>query len=215
MASGMFYETLQHASPGFALGQRLAELHADKYVLECDHLSLSSFEHDGHCKTRTREQLYSQFDTHWSPDHGVYRWPACAWLEVEWEAQTYDVVQLEWPEGMREKQRSYIIAPTRERAEALFAAVSKWNHEVRGEILVFSNGCFHKSKELYQAVKAASFEQLVLEGSFKDQIRDDFTQFLASKDTYAQHGVPWRRGALRGPAAASSRSRSWSAAPGS
>jgi SpoVK/Ycf46/Vps4 family AAA+-type ATPase len=74
--------------------------------------------------------------------------------------------------------------------------VSRWSHEVRGEILVFNDGCFEKSAKLYNAIKAATFDQLVLDGTLKQQIRDDFTQFLASRATYEEHGVPWKRGAL-------------------
>lgn len=61
---------------------------------------------------------------------------------------------------------------------------------------MFSGGCVSKSDKLYAGVNAASFDQLVLEGTLKQQIRDDFTQFLAARATYEEAGVPWRRGAL-------------------
>ena len=67
---------------------------------------------------------------------------------------------------------------------------------MRGEILVFRGGCFSKDKKLYNAIMAATFDQLLIEGTFKEQIRDDITKFLAARETYDSHGVPWRRGAL-------------------
>jgi SpoVK/Ycf46/Vps4 family AAA+-type ATPase len=97
---------------------------------------------------------------------------------------------------MRDAERHYVLAPDRERGEAFYAAVQRWNHELRDEVLVFADGCFSKDQKLFEAIKRASFDQLILEGSFKEQIREDFRFFLESRELYEEANVPWRRGAL-------------------
>ena len=88
------------------------------------------------------------------------------------------------------------MSAQRDTCLAFIDAVCKWNHEVRGEILVYAEGCFTKDAKLYSAITASSFDQLVLHGTLKEQIREDFTQFLASRATYEEHDIPWKRGAL-------------------
>lgn len=194
----VFDEALQHKSPAFALGERLAALHPALHLIEAGgELDVQSFARGGHCTVELREGTYHQLDTYWSEEHGVYWQPATAWMHVTWQSTTYEVVLFEWPgQMMRDQNRHYVLAPDRERGEAFYAAVCRWNNEVRGEVLVFSGGCFSKSDKLYAGIKAASFEQLVLDGSLKQQIREDFTRFVASRAIYEEAGVAWRRGAL-------------------
>jgi hypothetical protein len=195
--SSMFAEALQHASPGYALGEKLAALHPQLHMIECESglFDVNTYARAGHCTVEPRDGMYHQYDTYWS-DGELYTLPEIAWLKVAWQDHALDVVLLRWPSTYGHNNRYYVLAPERATCEAFVAAVSAWNHEVRGEILVFHNGCFSKSTELYDAIKAATLEQLVLEGSFKEQIRDDFARFLTSRETYEEHGVPWRRGAL-------------------
>jgi SpoVK/Ycf46/Vps4 family AAA+-type ATPase len=116
---------------------------------------------------------------------------------VTWERTAFDVIVFEWGDSMLSRvARSYVVAPDRARGEAFFAALAHWRTEVRSEILVFSDGGFTKSDKLFRAVQHASFDQLVLGDDLARQIRDDFRNFLASADVYADAGVPWRRGAL-------------------
>jgi hypothetical protein len=193
----MFDSALQHASPAYALGAKLAEMFPDRHLIEgLEKLDLGSFARAGHCTVELHADMYHQQDAFWSAEHGVYRVAEVAWQDVTWEASTFDVIAMRWPGAIREGERHFVLAPDRARGEAFYAAVSRWNHEVRGEVLVFAEGCFSKDKELYEAIKKASFDQLILEGSFKEQIRDDFRQFIDSRQVYEEAGVPWRRGAL-------------------
>ena len=194
----LFYEALQHREPGYALGLRLAELHPELAMVEGEsHLfDVQVFADGGNCTLEARSDLYQHYDTRWLPEHGIYRQPNIAWLHVAWQSSAVQVVLLTWTSRYGPETRYYVLARDRATCDAFVTAVGKWNHDVRGEILVFNEGCFAKSTKLHQAIMATSFDQLVLEGTFKDQIRDDFTQFLQSRATYEEHGVPWKRGAL-------------------
>lgn len=195
----IFDEALRHPSPGFALGQRLAEQYPDLAMIEGEssYFDVQQFAADGHCEIAKRGDAYHQYNTTWYPGHGTHRRPRVAWLDVTWQGEALQVVILTYPGSFdRDQARYYILGATEARCTAFLEAVSQWNHEVRGEILVFSDGCFSKSTALYNAILKASFDQLVLDGTFRQQIRDDFTQFLSARADYEASGVPWKRGAL-------------------
>jgi hypothetical protein len=193
----IFDKTLQHKTPGYALGMQLAERFPDRHLVEgTGKLDLRSFAHAGHCKVAYREDTYHQLDAHWTEEHGVYRIPEVVWQLVEWDGAAFDVVTIRWEGPMHDAQRHCVLAPNRERGEAFYAAVKRWNHELREEVLVFADGCFSKDEKLFESIKRANLDQLTLEGTFKEQIRDDFKHFLGARALYDEFNVPWRRGAL-------------------
>ncbi len=78
----------------------------------------------------------------------------------------------------------------------LLPEVCRWNAELRGEVLVFSGGCWQKDARLFRAIQGASFDNLILRGNLKQQIREDLEQFFAMRQTYEEYGIPWKRGIL-------------------
>jgi hypothetical protein len=114
-----------------------------------------------------------------------------AWFEVQWQGATLEVLCL--GSGLH---RRWILAETQEIARAFFAAVCKWSTELRGEILVFDGGNWYKDENLFQDIKGATLDNLILRGTLKQEIRDDLVQFFASRDLYEEYGVPWKRGIL-------------------
>ena len=194
-----FDEALRHPSPSYALGAVLARMYRELAMLEVPGgFDAGSFAAGNNCTLELRQDCYQQLDTYWSPDEGTFQRPRIAWSKARWKDDSFEIVELTWGMGGfgPEQTRTYVLGRARAVCEAFVDAVSRWNHEVRGEILVFKDGCFKKSAKLYAAVTASSFDQLILEGTFKQQIVDDFTQFLASREAYEEHGVPWKRGAL-------------------
>ncbi len=111
-----------------------------------------------------------------------------AWLEVQWQGATLDVLCLN-------RASYWILADTQEIARAFFVAVCKWNTELHGEVLVF-NGGWYKDENLFQDIQGATFDNLILRGNLKQEIRDDLVQFFASRALYDEYGIPWKRGIL-------------------
>ena len=119
-----------------------------------------------------------------------------AWFDVNWREHTLEVliVSIEG-EGMF-KYHYWILAETEEVARNFFAAVCEWNMEIRAEVLVFDNGHWHKDERLFQDIQTATFENLVLRGELKQEIRADLVQFFQSRALYEEHDIPWKRGVL-------------------
>lgn len=63
-------------------------------------------------------------------------------------------------------------------------------------MLVFAGGSWRKDADLYRDLKGTGFDNLILAGDLKDQIRSDLRGFFESRTTYEEYGVPWKRGVL-------------------
>ncbi len=119
-----------------------------------------------------------------------------AWLNVLWKGRLLDVVLITWTEDCYRRRHHWIVADERKVAEDFFDAVCEWSCEVRGEILVYHEGFFQKDKQLFESIKSATWDNLVLPGSLKQQIQDDFQQFFNSREVYERYQIPWKRGAI-------------------
>jgi ATPase family associated with various cellular activities (AAA) len=119
-----------------------------------------------------------------------------AWLTVTWNGSIFDVVVMNWRELTHSNYHYWILADSEERARDLMLAVCQWNAEVRGEVLVFSGGCWQKDPLLFQGIKNSTFDNLILKGSLKQDIREDLEQFFAARSVYERYNIPWKRGII-------------------
>ena len=119
-----------------------------------------------------------------------------AWFEVKWEEHKLDVLMLNIQGENSHKSHCWLLAETEQIARDFFAAVSRWNAEIRGEVLVFDNGTWYKDEHLFQDIQNATFDNLILRGSLKQEILEDLVEFFASQAIYEEHDVPWKRGIL-------------------
>src|SRR5262249_48484208 len=123
---------------------------------------------------------------------------ATGWLDVEWDGRRLTVLRMAWDAYGDSFKVSFVIGKDRAEAEAFFRAVCAFNAEVRPaeEVLVFEGGRFRKSASLCDAIRRASFDELVLSPALRAQIRADFAQFFEARPLYQRYGVAWRRGVL-------------------
>ena len=118
------------------------------------------------------------------------------WFEIRWQGKALEVVSLSWASDNSTDRFSWVVAETRELAESFVEAVVKFCEEVRSQVLVFEDGRFRKSEELFKSIDRADFDQLVLGGTLKADIRSDVARFFARKTFYEAHRIPWKRGLL-------------------
>ena len=188
-----------HDYVAYHVARELTELHPEKTILEGRSwdFDLDEFVRAGRCSVVAEKSVFFHATTEWEragkpPEQQIEN----AWLNVLWNGQLLDVILISWTEVCATHQRHWILADNQQLAEDFLGAVCEWSCEVRGEILVYKHGYFDKDKELFEAIKSATFDNLILRGSLKDEIRDDFTQFFNSRETYERYGIPWRRGSI-------------------
>jgi len=184
---------------GYHVGRRLAELHPDKSVVagQTWYFDLEDFVRDGHCSVMEEKSVFHQAKTEWEGSgakltHAIEN----AWLNVLWKGHLLDVVLISWAETSCRRRFHWIVAEEKQIAEDFFRAVCEWSCEVRGEILVYHDGYFRKDKQLFESIKSATFDNLIVPNLLKRQIQNDFQQFFASREVYERYNIPWKRGAI-------------------
>lgn len=194
-------DALEHPRDYIAyhVGRELAQLHPGKTILEGEEalFDLEEYALAEQCALVHETALFNHRRTEWQgPTQKPKDTIANSWLNILWRGQLLDVLYLTFTEDCYRSRYHWIVAADRALAEDFFAAVCHWNSEVRGEVLVFEDGYWGKNKQLYDSIKSATFDNLILPQALKQNIREDFTRFFASRDLYESHGIPWKRGAL-------------------
>ena len=183
----------------YHVGRELVELHPEKAVIQGQnwYFELELFAGAGHCSVVEQKSVFHHVDTQWEGlGKKLYDKIENSWLNVLWQGHLLDVLLITWYDGRFRRRHHWIVAEERKIADDFFRAVCEWCCEVRGEILVFHDGRFQKDKQLFNSIKTATFANLILPNSLKQQVQNDFQQFFNSREIYERYGIPWKRGAL-------------------
>jgi hypothetical protein len=183
----------------YHVGRELAELHPGKTILEGEtgYFDLEAFVRAEQCSLVHESSIFNHLKTYWDgPGKEPKQSVENSWLNVLWRGQLLDVVLVTYTQRCYPTRHHWIVADSKDLAEAFFAEVCEWSSEVRGEVLVFQDGEWTKNNELFHAIKTASFDNLVLHDRLKQEIQNDFAQFFLSREIYERYRVPWKRGVL-------------------
>jgi len=183
----------------YFVGGELARLFPDRTVLYCgsEYLNLTGFAKAGLCEMVCETRIYNQSQAHWKGrKRGIEEDPENAWLNVMWNGQLLDVILISWWTGYSRYRRHWIVGDTRNAAEGFVTAMCNWSSEVRSEVLVFQNGWWERDEDLFDALKIARFDRLILAGALKQEILDDLSRFFAAREIYEKYSIPWKRGIL-------------------
>ncbi|HLM54528.1 MAG TPA: ATP-binding protein [Pyrinomonadaceae bacterium] len=194
-------ETLCHPTDyiSYSVSEKLARMFPGRAVVEGEscQFNLDEYARAGLCSLVGEGSVHAQYATSWrGRGRSLERRAENAWFNVLWRGRMLDVLYVTWTESGFRTRFHWIVADTRETAEEFFGAVSEWCTEVRGEILVFEDGHFDKSKEIYDSIRGASFDGLILPERLSRELQDDLPRFFASREMYERYRVPWKRGVL-------------------
>lgn len=190
---------LPHDSISYFISRELAQRYSDKGIIKG---ALSSFDLPGYAKAElcsivAENRIFNESRVEWARSgKELEDPPENAWFNVLWRGHLMDVLFVTWMEEVYRERHHWIIAESRSIAEDFLRAVCVWSAEVRSEILVFDGGYWYKDRELFEAIKNASFENLILPADLKREIQKDFAAFFSSRQVYENHRIPWKRGVL-------------------
>ena len=187
-----------HDYIGYHVGRELAELYPGKTILEgqTGYFDLDAFVRAERCTVVAEKSVFRHVMMEWEDeDTKLKERTQNSWLNVLWQGHLLDVILITWVDGCYHFRHHWIVADERKVAEDFFNAVCAWSCEVRGEILVY-DGFFEKDQQLFDSIKSANFDNLILPETLKRQVQDDFQRFFNSRDVYERYGIPWKRGAL-------------------
>lgn len=191
--------TLPINAIAYHISQELAAIYPRKFLLEGNDstFNLEKYAQANLCQIQHHASIHNQIITSWDGmENQLYKYTENAEFMVKWQGQQFDVLLMSWQEGYCKTRYYWILAHNQELAEKFFTAVCDWNSEIREEVLVFEDGYWNKNPELFQSIKTATFDNLILHGNLKQEIQDDLSNFFASQATYAAYDIPWKRGIL-------------------
>lgn len=119
--------------------------------------------------------------------------------QYRWSGHDYTVYLVDGRDGAGAYpavRNYYILGPAAADTDRLILAAGKWSDDLHDEILVFDQGAWTKSAELFASVRGAKWEDVILDEAMKQAVIDDHLSFFRSRDTYAGLKVPWKRGLI-------------------
>ena len=176
----------------------LTKIFPGKSILESEDgdFDVRAFGAAGSAAVEVSASPVGELVTHWrGPRKGLGEHIEQAMLVVDWLQYRIFVIELSFINEWSQRTR-FIVADTPAIARTFFQTVREWCHLPRREVLVFREGCWSKSRELFEAISRTTFDDLVLPPALKAEIQRDITQFLASRESYERYRVPWKRGLL-------------------
>lgn len=200
---------LRPSAISYYVTQQLATLFPDKAVIESDdaYFNVEKYGEDGQCTITSLTNQHNEFLTGWYEtdydfdtkeyiDGHLFKKAYNAWQAITWQATTFTLLTLRWELDNQITVHHWLIADTEQQANQFVEHVCRWNGELRSEILVFDDGCWGKDSILFQAIKNATFDNLVLPGTLKEAILSDLQNFFSTRAVYQHYHLPWKRGIL-------------------
>ncbi len=181
----------------YSVSQHLKEFFPGKAMLETDStlFDVEDYAKAGLCQLSPKSLIYNQFESYWQEVQGQMQVTYAArnaWYEVTWQGYSLEVLIV----YCDNEHHYWVWGDIRETVETFFRAVWEWNAEVRGEVLVFENGCWAKDEDLFKGIKNSTFDNLVLPPHLQKAIYGDARQFFEARATYDEYNIPWKRGVL-------------------
>ncbi|MBX3189665.1 MAG: ATP-binding protein [Labilithrix sp.] len=181
----------------YRLSLALASAFPGKAVVAiAETFDLETYARAGGCTATPRATPHAQIEAGWRRNQGLWHSVVSGVFDVRWKEHDLVVAHARWVEGYRPTTSWFVIGGDRAVVDDFTSATCEFCNEPREAVLAFRGGCWQRDGEIYKAIQAASFEDLVLSGDMAREIRDDFASFLAAKAEYAKYQVPWKRGVL-------------------
>ena len=114
----------------------------------------------------------------------------------KWQDTEFILYIVHGSESVYTRDKSYLLGPTKEAAEACMLAACEYAKELHREVWVFDQGWWQKSRELWQSVENSSWDDVILEESMKQSIMGEIDKFFNSREKYQMLKVPWKRGVI-------------------
>ncbi len=195
--------SLAPAAISYRVGDLLATQFPQHAIIVSDDsdFDIEQYAKAGHCELRMSDSMHAEIVASWDRENEeIIQTLKQGWMQIEWQGTRFDVLRMTWPSDCRDVQYRWAITEHVEQAQAFFRAVCAFNSAVGETIMVFQDGYWAKSTDLYRSIKRATLENLILEGTLKQDLYADLLAFFQAKAIYTQANLPWKRGiVLIGP----------------
>lgn len=118
----------------------------------------------------------------------------------KWNGHEFIVYIVDAKEGLvgayPQGQLTFILSISEQLTQGLILAAGKWTSDLHDEIWVYDSGYWQKSKALYESIRNASWDSVIMDPERKKAVIDDHMRFFNSRHDYEKLKVPWKRGLI-------------------
>jgi hypothetical protein len=118
---------------------------------------------------------------------------------IDWEGKEYVVYIAEGRDGQSAYpvvRNQYVLSSSVQATEKLLLEAGRFTNSVEGAVLVFDQGYWQKSYELWESIQGAEWSDVILDEDMKKDLIKDIDNFFDGQDTYQKLKVPWKRGVI-------------------
>ncbi|KAL9602670.1 MAG: hypothetical protein Q9219_001660 [cf. Caloplaca sp. 3 TL-2023] len=113
-----------------------------------------------------------------------------------WSGHTYILYDVVGGEGEYNESLTYLLGTSAEANDELLLAAGSFWVELHDEVLVYDNGYWSKSRELWESVQSSTWDDVILDPEMKKSIIGEMNKFFGSQERYRKLKVPWKRGII-------------------
>lgn len=74
----------------------------------------------------------------------------------------------------------------------LLTELGSWFQEPHDEVFVYDQGYWQKNHALYEEIKKARWQDVILKEEFKKTIQSDIEDFYKNEALYKELAIPWK-----------------------
>ncbi|KAL8963888.1 MAG: hypothetical protein Q9197_007055, partial [Variospora fuerteventurae] len=113
-----------------------------------------------------------------------------------WASHTYILYNVVGTHAVYDEEVSYLLGSSAQANDDLLLAAGAFWNQLHDEILVFDDGYWQKSHELWQSVQNSTWDDVILDPQMKASIVGEMNKFFGSQERYKKLKVPWKRGII-------------------
>ncbi|KAI5252028.1 P-loop containing nucleoside triphosphate hydrolase protein [Aureobasidium subglaciale] len=118
---------------------------------------------------------------------------------IDWDGKEYVVYIADGRDGQEaypQVRNQYILSSSVQATEKLLLEAGRFTNSIEGTVLVFDQGYWQKSRELWESIQSAEWSNVILDEDMKHDLIKDVENFFNSRETYQKLKVPWKRGVI-------------------
>lgn len=113
----------------------------------------------------------------------------------KWKDEEYILYQVAGHEQARPSQTSFLLGSVQSN-DSLIYEVFRYQNNVPDAVLVFDQGYWRASRDLWERVQSSNWDDVILDAGMKKSIAGEVNKFFDSEERYKKLKVPWKRGII-------------------
>ena len=113
----------------------------------------------------------------------------------KWKDEEYILYQVAGHQQLLPTRTSFLLGSVQSN-DSLIYEVFRYQNNIPDTVLIFDQGRWQASRELWERVQSSNWDDVILDTSMKKSITGEVNKFFDSEERYRRLKVPWKRGII-------------------